>query len=312
MPYCNMCGKEIKQGTYCETCLPNVVQKPRETAAVTEKPKKKKKAWVVFPVAAVLIMAVVVVAVLPMAQGRHAGQPVWIRGKKEDTAKTVEQIPQEPPYSGTCENGISWELDKETGKLTITGNGSIADYSEQAPAPWSAHSDKITSIELQSGITAIGDGAFAGCSAVTQVTIPAGVTAIGAKAFAGCTALPEITLPESLTLIEQEAFLDCSLLEAIHHTGSLKQWQAVQVEDGNQDLMECSIEFDKLDPAPKPQPSGGSSPAPAPQPAPEPEPEPETNENGMVSGGRYDEMPIVTIEDGKVVVRPNPGGGLIE
>ena len=41
---------------------------------------------------------------------------------------------------------------------------------------------------IEEGLTAIGPGAFRGCSSLTSITIPAGVTSIGDGAFSGCPA----------------------------------------------------------------------------------------------------------------------------
>lgn len=58
-------------------------------------------------------------------------------------------------------------------------------------------------------VVAIGEKAFAGCTALTSVVIPEGVTAIGFRAFYGCSNLLEVDTPETLTVIERNAFQDC-------------------------------------------------------------------------------------------------------
>ncbi len=64
-------------------------------------------------------------------------------------------------------------------------------------------------------ITAIGDGAFSGCSGLTGIAIPKGVTKIGNNAFAGCSALTSVTIPEGVTEIGDNAFYGCSTLTDI-------------------------------------------------------------------------------------------------
>ena len=44
-------------------------------------------------------------------------------------------------------------------------------------------------MNVPSGVTAIGDDAFADCSSLTTVTIPSSVTSIGDNAFGGCDSL---------------------------------------------------------------------------------------------------------------------------
>ena len=65
------------------------------------------------------------------------------------------------------------------------------------------------------GLTAIGDYAFQGCSGMTAVTIPDNVTSIGYGAFEGCSGLTSLALPDGVTSIAEGAFKDCSGLTAI-------------------------------------------------------------------------------------------------
>lgn len=65
------------------------------------------------------------------------------------------------------------------------------------------------------GITAIGDDAFSGKTAITSVVVPEGVLSIGMGAFRDCRKLEQISLPESLTYIGSSAFRDCASLNGI-------------------------------------------------------------------------------------------------
>ena len=60
-------------------------------------------------------------------------------------------------------------------------------------------------------VTAIGDDAFRGCSALTKVTIPQSVTSIGDSAFAGCHNLNSLTINDAATSIGSRAFTECPL-----------------------------------------------------------------------------------------------------
>ena len=64
-------------------------------------------------------------------------------------------------------------------------------------------------------VTAIGDDAFRGCSALKKVTIPQSVTSIGDSAFAGCHNLDSVTINDAATSIGNRAFLGCTSLETI-------------------------------------------------------------------------------------------------
>ncbi len=100
------------------------------------------------------------------------------------------------------------------GKLTIGGSGSMPDYS-RTNQPWYSLRSEITDVEIQDGVTSIGNCAFYDCSNLTGITIPNGVTSIGSGAFYLCTGLTEITIPDGVTNIGWGAFYGCSGLTEI-------------------------------------------------------------------------------------------------
>ena len=71
----------------------------------------------------------------------------------------------------------------------------------------------MASPELGSGLTTIGDDAFADCKTLRVVTLPDSVTTIGTYAFSGCTALTSVGLSENLREIPKGLFYNCSGLE---------------------------------------------------------------------------------------------------
>ena len=126
---------------------------------------------------------------------------------------------------GTCGSGLTWVLDDE-GTLTISGNGSMNNYStfyDNQAAPWYDYRDTIKTVVMEPGITYIGGCAFSDCGNLTSVTIPEGVTDIRYSAFYGCTSLTSVTLPDSLTYLGSTAFADCDSLESLNVPKKLTQ-----------------------------------------------------------------------------------------
>ena len=121
-------------------------------------------------------------------------------------------------YSGSCGaagDNLTWSLDTETGLLTITGSGAMADYTYSNPAPWYDYRELITAISLPEGLISIGWYAFCGCKALTSVTIPDSVTSIGDWAFYKCSALTSVTIPNGVTSIGESVFSCCSSLTSV-------------------------------------------------------------------------------------------------
>lgn len=145
--------------------------------------------------------------------------------------------------SGNCgANGSNakWSLD-EQGTLTISGKGKIADYGWGVPAPWTGHRNTIKKIVIASGITAVGEGSFSGCNALTVITLPNSVTSIDNGAFSGCSSLSSITIPKDVTFIGVRAFYGCSSLENVYYAGTKQKWNAIDIENGNDTLLNAVI-----------------------------------------------------------------------
>lgn len=66
--------------------------------------------------------------------------------------------------------------------LTIRGEGDMADYDDDHPAPWG---NNITSVVFEDGVTHIGAQAFDGCDKLTSITVPDSLQTVGAYAMRG-------------------------------------------------------------------------------------------------------------------------------
>lgn len=73
----------------------------------------------------------------------------------------------------------------------------------------------ITSVNILSNITSIGNYSFSGCTGLTNITISDSITSIGNYSFSGCTGLTNITIPSTVTSCGDYSFVDCSSLTNI-------------------------------------------------------------------------------------------------
>lgn len=162
--------------------------------------------------------------------------------------------------SGKCGDNLTWTFDESNGTLVISGEGKMENYEWWEGGhypPWGAlkiskviindgvstigdcafyrwsKECEMTSIEIPSSVTSIGENAFTRCTNLSSITIPYSVTSIGtsafsysgltsieipssvtsiaSRAFEGCSNLSSVTIPNSITSIESGAFSNCGL-----------------------------------------------------------------------------------------------------
>ncbi|MBE6725588.1 MAG: hypothetical protein E7576_10435 [Ruminococcaceae bacterium] len=112
--------------------------------------------------------------------------------------------------SGKCGENLTWTLYYD-GLLKISGTGKMDDYipwvsGADSYAPWYNEREGIYSVDLDSGVTAIGNGAFYGCYNTTgSLTISNSVTSIGVNAFSRCQ-FTSLILEEGLAAIGDSWF----------------------------------------------------------------------------------------------------------
>ena len=73
----------------------------------------------------------------------------------------------------------------------------------------------LATIKLPKALKSIGAYAFNGCRALKSFKVPDGLTTIGKGAFAGCRALDNLTLPTGLTAIPDSTFAGCAAFTAV-------------------------------------------------------------------------------------------------
>ena len=137
------------------------------------------------------------------------------------TAFCLTRIPAhaEEIVSGTCGENLTWTFDSETGTLTISGTGSMDNYTYSGDAPWFKGNEpvyqSITTVVMEDGVASVGEFAFNGCKNLTRVELGRDVKTIGLAAFEMCGNLKQVSLPEGLEIIGSYAFDYCESLTTI-------------------------------------------------------------------------------------------------
>lgn len=179
----------------------------------------------------------------------------WIHDKHvfEDNVCTICKGTQ-------CGEDVVFFFDENTKTLTLKGTGSTFDYEildekmgTISPRPWDDIFLEIENIEVENGITKIGDMSFAyfsneepylskiktvelpstlkeiglyafSASSIENLVIPDGVTSIGNGAFAGCGILEEITIPATINTIGYDVFDESYKVELVKYLGTEEEW----------------------------------------------------------------------------------------
>ena len=128
-------------------------------------------------------------------------------------------------YSGTCGDGLTWEL-YNTGLLTIDGEGAMPDYNYQVnaedAAPWAQYRSQIKKVTIGAGVEKIGSFAFYYCTNLAEVTFAENskLNSIGNGAFGYTKALKSVVLPAALETIHSNAFYFSAIETVAFEEGS--------------------------------------------------------------------------------------------
>lgn len=139
-----------------------------------------------------------------------------------ETQETVEAAQEETKpsgkNSGTCGDGLTWKLEKNT--LTVSGSGAMEDE-----APWATRKDKIKKVVFTGGVTYVGADTFSGCEALEVIEFGDSLVEIGERAFLGCTGLTTIQLPKTFRKFGAECFRGCANLKSVYCAGPMPSFR---------------------------------------------------------------------------------------
>ncbi len=183
---------------------------------------------------------------------------------------------------GTCGENLVWRFE-ENGTLTISGKGSMYDFSGITNGDIEFYPEwidqgfeaAITTVMIENGVTSIGDNAFAFCNCVRSVVLGADIESVGEYAFyetymksipylpkltnikqgafAGCYNLQTISVGKNLQAIEAYAFGGCDRLSVFAYDGNQEEWSDVIIANeaalnsqGNDILTEETIRYHSI------------------------------------------------------------------
>ena len=104
-----------------------------------------------------------------------------------------------------------------------------------------AECTNLEKITLPDGISEIGGITFSKCSSLKEISLPVSLEAIEHSLFNGCTSLFKVTIPVSVISIANSAFYKCGNLQEVYYSGTQKQWKEINVEIGNEVLLNAVI-----------------------------------------------------------------------
>lgn len=140
-------------------------------------------------------------------------------------------------YSSSQGPQLSWAAAKIKSVVIESGVTSIGDFAF-------AGQIGLTSITIPDSVTSIGDYAFHYCMSLTSVKIPDGVTRICQKVFQDCSSLTSVEIPDSVASIGSNAFYNCTALKNVYYSScSEAKWNSISIQSGNDDLKNAAMHY---------------------------------------------------------------------
>ena len=146
---------------------------------------------------------------------------------------------------------ITWLLYSD-GTMIVSGIGATSSYTTERRPDWHTQKERIHCVIIESGVTGIGDYAFASLPNLSSVVMSNTVTTIGNRAFSACPKLWDVSFSEATTSIGAHAFYDCRALTSVFLPASVKtigeyafagcsQLASVQLSEGLVTIDRCAF-----------------------------------------------------------------------
>lgn len=119
--------------------------------------------------------------------------------KSTETENVVKQRTGRNVQTGS-DGSIEYTYDSSADTLTISGSGTMDDYSNSNYTPWKDYRFSTKAVKIENGVTSIGNCAFSDFNSLTSIAISDSVTSIGTEAFSHCESLTSITIPNKVRL----------------------------------------------------------------------------------------------------------------
>ncbi|MCR4709440.1 MAG: leucine-rich repeat protein [Clostridiales bacterium] len=127
-------------------------------------------------------------------------------GSKAEAYAIENGLHYENSLGGGKTGDCTFTFNPKTGRLTISGNGAMEDYTHSDYTPWVDFEDDIKCIVVEPGVTSVGTHAFEGLMNLEKVILHEGLKTLGTFAFAYDTKLEKLYVPPGVTNIGLRAF----------------------------------------------------------------------------------------------------------
>lgn len=146
---------------------------------------------------------------IPFSSNYTSGQSITVTAEKDAATKTIELFaPSSVVGGGVIQfTGSLSNFPSNIGGIKISGlSGAIGNSAFYAQSISTHIFRAATSLEIESGVTEIGNSAFYNWGGIKSLILPQTLTKIDASAFYNCTSLLAVSIPNSVTTLGVGSF----------------------------------------------------------------------------------------------------------